>query len=157
MLSWLGIHDRYNTPLVKKQNNYCHKTHYQHKDALQKNADLLLLEYVCVFAQTKFAEQLRQIRSLEEAVQVTAIASSQWGNAVHVITATEIVFSWKERKSNFQSCHGSAQFSVTRIAFDYPFDSQLKLILLNNRMERKRQNTPLSGLKEQTDWSDFSC
>lgn len=54
--------------------------------------DLLLLEDVCVFAQTQFAEELGEVGALERAVEVTAIASCQRGNAVHVIAAAEIVF-----------------------------------------------------------------
>lgn len=54
--------------------------------------DLLLLEDVCVFAQAQFAEELREVRAFERAVQVTAIASCQRGNAVHVIATAEIVF-----------------------------------------------------------------
>lgn len=57
------------------------------------DTDLLLLKYVCVFAQTQFAEQLRQVRSLKQTVQVTAVASCQRGDAVHVIAAAEIMFS----------------------------------------------------------------
>ena len=79
--------------LVKRQSNYCWKTRYKHKGVFQRNTNLLLLEYICVFAQTKFAEQLRQIRSFKQTVQVTAVAPGQRGNAVHVIAAAEIVFS----------------------------------------------------------------
>lgn len=85
------------------------------------NTNLLLLEYVCVFAQAKFAEQLRQIRSLEQTVQVTAIASCQWGNAVHVITATEIVFSWKRRSALFR------QITEVHNFLSYQYCIQLEL------------------------------
>lgn len=57
----------------------------------------MLLEYIYVFAQTKLAEELGQIRSLEQAVEAAAVASRQRGDAVHVVTAAEIVLSWKER------------------------------------------------------------
>lgn len=67
-----------------------------------KKTNLLLLEYICVFAQTKLAEEFRQIRSLKQAVEATAIASCQRGNAVHVVTATEIVFSCKGTNAHFR-------------------------------------------------------
>lgn len=54
--------------------------------------DLLLLEDVCVFAQAQLAEELGEVRAFERAVQVTAVASRERGNAVHVIAAAEIVF-----------------------------------------------------------------
>lgn len=60
--------------------------------------DLLLLEDVCVFAQAQFAEELREVRAFERAVQVTAIASCQRGDAVHVIATAEIVFRWKAKE-----------------------------------------------------------
>lgn len=50
-------------------------------------ADLLLLEDICVFAQAQLAEKLGEIRTFEAAVQVAAIASSQRGDAVHVVAA----------------------------------------------------------------------
>lgn len=69
---------------------------YGFESVFQRNTDLLLLEYIYVFAQTKFAEQLGQIRSLEQAVKAAAVAPRQRGDAVHVVTAAEIVLSWKK-------------------------------------------------------------
>lgn len=67
-------------------------------------AYLLLLEDICVFAQTQLAEQLREVGAFEAAVQVAAIAPCQRGDAVHVVAAAEIMLSWraKERQSRPQ-------------------------------------------------------
>lgn len=64
----------------------------------------MLLEDVCVFAQTQLAEKLGEVGPFEAAVQVAAIASCQRGNAVHVVAAAEIMLSWraKERQSRPQ-------------------------------------------------------
>lgn len=99
--------------LVKGQNIYCWKTSYQHQGASWGNTNLLLLEHVCVFAQTKLAEELRQIRSLKQTVEVTAIASCQRGDAVHVVTATEIVFGWKGTSALFRHITEGHNFPPT--------------------------------------------
>lgn len=67
----------------------------------------MLLEDVGVFAQAQFAEELREVRAFERAVQVTAIASRQRGNAVHVIATAEIVLRWKAEER--QAWSGNAQ------------------------------------------------
>lgn len=84
-----------------------HHTHDPNKDAQERRcrlAHLLLLEDVCVFAQTQLAEKLGEVGAFEAAVQVAAIASCQGGNAVHVVAAAEIMLSWraKERQSRPQ-------------------------------------------------------
>lgn len=129
--------------LVKRQNNYCWKTSYQHKGASRRNTNLLLLEYVCVFAQTKLAEELRQIRSLKQTVEVTAIASCQRGNAVHVVTATEIVFSCKGTSALFRHITEGHRFPPTFI-----FSSIIKFTKYLNLYFSEKKS--LSGPREWT-------
>ncbi len=54
---------------------------------------LLLLEDVCVFAETKFAEQLREICSFERWTERAAIAARH-GDTVHIITAAKILLTY---------------------------------------------------------------
>lgn len=60
--------------------------------------DLLLLEDICVLSQAQLAEELRQVRAFERAVEVTAVASRQRGDAVHVIATAEIVLRCKAKE-----------------------------------------------------------
>lgn len=76
--------------------------------------DLLLLEDVCVFAQAQFAKELREVRAFERAVQVTAIASCQRRNAVHVIATAEIVLRWKARERQASSVNAQRQHGLIK-------------------------------------------
>lgn len=105
--------------LVKREQKHCWKTSYQHPGASGRNTNLLLLEHVCVFAQAKLAEELGQIRSLKQTVEVTAIASCQRGNAVHVVTATEIVFSCKGTSALSDTAHKGGLFHQHYIQLDH--------------------------------------
>ena len=76
--------------------------------------DLLLLEDICVFAQAQFAKELREVRAFERAVQVTAIASCQWRNAVHIIATAEIVLRWKTKERQASSENAQRQHSLIK-------------------------------------------
>lgn len=54
---------------------------------------LLLLEDVCIFAETEFAEELREICSFERGAERAAI-TARHRDAVHIITAAEILLTY---------------------------------------------------------------
>lgn len=79
----------------------------------------MLLEDICVFAQAQFAEKLWEVRAFERAAQVTAIASRQWGNAVHVIATAEIVFRWKAKERQAGSVNAQREHGLIK-SFNHP-------------------------------------
>lgn len=52
---------------------------------------LLLLEDVRVLPQAQLAEQLRQVGAFQRRAQAAAVAASDWGDAVHVVAAAEVM------------------------------------------------------------------